>query len=213
MFCFPAVADPDGLIYGRLAAALPSWRLCGLQFTISVGVSAGALADLIQEIQPLAPYALLGYSASGSLAFAAAHELERRGAVVTNLVLIDCYHRGRVEPLSASDKRAIIADQVQNAAVLSAFAAEQAQATFSGRFGEYLDVLSGGCDEGVIHAPIHLLRAEDRLEAGAGSGWTRATTAGYRESAGTGTHERMLDDRNLPANAGRLAAILDRGPA
>lgn len=213
VFCFPAVADPDGLIYGRLAAALPSWRLCGLQFTTSVGGSAGALADLIQEIQPLEPYALLGYSAGGSLAFAAARELERRGAVVTNLVLIDSYHRGRVEPLSASDKWAIIVDQVQNAAVLSALAEEKAQATFSGRIGEYLDVLSGGCDEGVIHAPIHLLRAEDRLEAGAGSGWTRATTAGYCESAGTGTHERMLDDRNLPDNAGRLAAILDRGPA
>jgi hypothetical protein len=81
------------------------------------------------------------------------------------------------------------------------------------RIGQYLDVVSGGFDDGTIDASIHLLRAEDRLDAAAGSGWARATTAGFSESAGTGTHERMLGDQHLRDNARRLAAILDPAPA
>jgi acyl carrier protein len=46
-FCFPPVADADGLVYGRLAAELPSWQLCGLQFMGDGRDSAAAHADII----------------------------------------------------------------------------------------------------------------------------------------------------------------------
>jgi amino acid adenylation domain-containing protein len=211
VFCLPAVADPDGLIYGRLAAELPSWRLCGVQFTTIECASAAALADLIQEVQPQGPYTLLGYSAGGNLAFAAARELERRGSVVANLALVDSYHRDRVEPLAAADRQALIDHQVQNAAVLNALGEEESPGGLIGRMGQYLDALTSGFDEGTIDAPIHLLRAEDRADAGDVGGWARATTARFSESTGTGTHERMLGDQHLKDNASRLAAILDPG--
>ncbi|WP_280346757.1 condensation domain-containing protein [Nocardia neocaledoniensis] len=58
-------------------------------------------ADEIQAIQPAGPYRLLGYSAGGPIAHAVAVELQRRGATVDLLAILD--GRADVDPAGATE--------------------------------------------------------------------------------------------------------------
>ncbi|MGW6425300.1 amino acid adenylation domain-containing protein [Nocardia sp. NPDC055053] len=58
-------------------------------------------ADEIQAIQPAGPYRLLGYSAGGPIAHAVAVELQRRGAEVDALAILD--GRADVDPAGAAE--------------------------------------------------------------------------------------------------------------
>jgi amino acid adenylation domain-containing protein len=209
MFCLPAVADPDGLVYGRLAAALPSWRSCALQFTTGEAASPIALADVIQEIDPHGPYTLLGYSAGGNLAFGAARELERRGARVATLILLDSYYRDQRTTMTAGDRQEVIDRQLQNATVSRALGDGASRGHLIERIGAYLDHLSAGIDEGVLDADVHLLRAEGGLSAAEADQWRRATRGRFGEYQGAGSHDVMLDEQHLPDNARLIADLLD----
>lgn len=90
----------DGLAwsYLRLAAYLPDTTIDGLQ--LSVGDTNGAadfdaLVDTyvrrVRALQPDGPYHLLGWSLGGALAYAVAAALERAGAPVGVLALMDSY--------------------------------------------------------------------------------------------------------------------------
>ena len=209
VFCFPPVADADGLVYGRLAAELPSWQLCGLQFAGDGRDSAAAHADVIQSVQPHGPYTLSGYSGGGNLAFAAARELERRGASVTSLVLLDSYYRDRLTPLTDSGKQEIIDQQTRNAAMLRAPGEGTLRSDLIERMSAYLDHLSGNIDEGMIDAEIRLIRAADAVAPVGDDPWQRATRGRLVEYHGAGTHDEMLDARHLRENALRIAPLLE----
>jgi hybrid polyketide synthase/nonribosomal peptide synthetase FtdB len=200
VFCLPPVADPDGLIFGRLAAEFPSWRLCGLQFVSGQRGSAATHADLVQEIHPHGPYTLLGYSAGGNLAFGVARELERRGARVATLILLDSYYRDRQE---------VIDRQVQNATVSGTLGDGTSRGHLIDRIGAYLDHLSAGADEGVLDADVHLLQAEGGLSAADADQWRRATRGRFCQYQGAGSHDVMLDERHVRDNARRIADLLD----
>ncbi|WP_225730728.1 MULTISPECIES: non-ribosomal peptide synthetase [unclassified Nocardia] len=62
---------------------------------------AADYADEIERTQPLGPYRLLGYSAGGPIAHAVAVELQRRGAQVSALIIID--GRADIAPESATE--------------------------------------------------------------------------------------------------------------
>ncbi|QIS09297.1 non-ribosomal peptide synthetase [Nocardia arthritidis] len=62
---------------------------------------AADYADEIERTQPLGPYCLLGYSAGGPIAHAVAVELQRRGAQVSALIIID--GRADIAPESATE--------------------------------------------------------------------------------------------------------------
>ena len=209
VFCFPPVADADGLVYGRLAAELPSWQLCGLQFAGDGRDSATAHADVIQAVQPHGPYTLFGYSGGGNLAFAAARELERHGERVASLVLLDSYYRERLTPLTAGEKQEIVDQQTCNAATLRALGEGSLRGDLVERMSAYLDHLSGHIDEGMIDAEIRLIRAAGAAGRGDGDPWQRATRGRFVEYHGAGTHDEMLDVRHLRENAGRIAPLLD----
>ncbi|MBW0274551.1 hypothetical protein ATM97_21450 [Nocardia sp. MH4] len=96
--------------YAGLSAQLdPGYPVYGLQ---SPGIAAerpdrplrervAHYADEIQATQPDGPYRLLGYSAGGPIAHALAVELQRRGAQVDALIILD--GRADVDPASAAD--------------------------------------------------------------------------------------------------------------
>ncbi|KVT40619.1 non-ribosomal peptide synthetase [Burkholderia multivorans] len=90
----------DGLAwsYLRLAAYLPDTTIDGLQLSVSETNGAtdfDALVDTyvrrIRALQPDGPYHLLGWSLGGALAYAVAASLERTGATVGVLALMDSY--------------------------------------------------------------------------------------------------------------------------
>ncbi|WP_189030948.1 non-ribosomal peptide synthetase [Nocardia rhizosphaerihabitans] len=96
--------------YAGLAGHLdPGFPVYGLQ---SPGIAAEQpdrplrervvrYADEIQAIQPAGPYRLLGYSAGGPIAHAVAVELQRRGAEVDTLTILD--GRADVDPAGAAE--------------------------------------------------------------------------------------------------------------
>ncbi|MCP2289083.1 non-ribosomal peptide synthetase [Nocardia amikacinitolerans] len=109
LFCVhPAIGLAWGYA-GLVRHLYPGHPVYGLQ---SPGVAAAQpdmtlteravrYADEMQDAQPDGPYRVLGYSAGGPLAHAVAVELQRRGATVSALVIID--GRADVEPESATE--------------------------------------------------------------------------------------------------------------
>ncbi|MFI2475733.1 amino acid adenylation domain-containing protein [Nocardia xishanensis] len=88
--------DPGHPVYG-----LQSPGVAAEQPDMSLTERAARYADEMEAVQPEGPYRVLGYSAGGPLAHAIAVELQRRGATVSALVIID--GRADVEPESATE--------------------------------------------------------------------------------------------------------------
>ncbi|MCP2277286.1 non-ribosomal peptide synthetase [Nocardia amikacinitolerans] len=109
LFCVhPAIGLAWGYA-GLVRHLYPGHPVYGLQ---SPGVAAAQpdmtlteravrYVDEMRDAQPDGPYRVLGYSAGGPLAHAVAVELQRRGATVSALVIID--GRADVEPESATE--------------------------------------------------------------------------------------------------------------
>ncbi|MET8872032.1 amino acid adenylation domain-containing protein [Nocardia sp. NPDC004604] len=87
--------DGDHPIYGLQSPALAE----GVQPDITLTERAAGYVDQILLTQPAGPYRVLGYSAGGPIAHAVAVALQRRGAEVSALVIMD--GRADVEPESA----------------------------------------------------------------------------------------------------------------
>ncbi|MET3819803.1 MULTISPECIES: amino acid adenylation domain-containing protein [Burkholderia] len=90
----------DGLAwsYLRLAAYLPDTTIDGLQLSLddtNGAVDFDALVDTyvrrVRALQPHGPYHLLGWSLGGALAYAVAAALDRAGALVGVVALMDSY--------------------------------------------------------------------------------------------------------------------------
>jgi len=69
----------------------------------SMAEMARDVADQIRSVQPAGPYHLLGWSLGGNLAFAVAHELERRGHEVGLLAVMDASPRISDDMTAADD--------------------------------------------------------------------------------------------------------------
>ncbi|MFE6925793.1 amino acid adenylation domain-containing protein [Nocardia sp. NPDC057663] len=92
----PGHLDPGFPVYG-----LQSPGIASEQPDRSLRDRVVHYADEIQAIQPAGPYRLLGYSAGGPIAHAVAVELQRRGAEVDALTILD--GRADVDPAAAAE--------------------------------------------------------------------------------------------------------------
>ncbi|MGY0503502.1 amino acid adenylation domain-containing protein [Nocardia sp. FBN12] len=109
LFCVHPAIGVAWCYTGLVGHLDPGFPVYGLQ---SPGIAAdqpdrplrdrvARYADEIQTIQPDGPYRLLGYSAGGPIAHAVAVELQRRGARVDALTILD--GRADVDPASAAE--------------------------------------------------------------------------------------------------------------
>jgi amino acid adenylation domain-containing protein len=100
LFCLPPVTglswcysvllrhiDADHPVYGLQSPGLT----CPEPLPATVAEMAAGYADRIIALHPGGPYHLLGWSLGGIIAYATATELERRGAEVELLALLDAY--------------------------------------------------------------------------------------------------------------------------
>ncbi|TQM28528.1 non-ribosomal peptide synthetase [Nocardia bhagyanarayanae] len=174
-------------------------------------------ADEIQAAQPDGPYRVLGYSAGGPLAHAVAVELQRRGATVSALVIID--GRADVEPESATempppevllaefggiDPNLLTGDQP-----LAERAAELLRARGVGDVADALGAVadrdsgeSAGGASGTEAGGASGARAGGALGAAADGGSGESTDGGSRESTDGASRE----------SGGALGAMADGGP-
>jgi amino acid adenylation domain-containing protein len=114
--------DPTVPVYGLQARGLSGTE----PLPRSVEEMADGYLERILEVQPEGPYHLLGWSFGGLVAHAVATRLQRRGAEVARLILIDAFpprrDRGhgdhaRVEALARDLETKLIADNLQDAGI------------------------------------------------------------------------------------------------
>ena len=100
LFCVHPASGTSWSYAGLMAHLPPDQPLYGVQarglgapdgLPPSVEEMAADYADEMQAAYPEGPYRLLGWSFGGLVAHAAAVELQRRGAVVDRLIIVDAY--------------------------------------------------------------------------------------------------------------------------
>ncbi|CAM5738241.1 non-ribosomal peptide synthase/polyketide synthase [Mycolicibacterium aubagnense] len=92
LFCLHAVSGvswPYQVLGGHVGAPIIGIQQAAPDAPRSINEMAATYADRIQAEQPSGPYHLLGWSFGGVVAHAVAVELQRRGAAVERLVLLD----------------------------------------------------------------------------------------------------------------------------
>ncbi|WP_394840360.1 SDR family NAD(P)-dependent oxidoreductase [Pendulispora rubella] len=126
LFCFPSLAAPTGPIqYARLAASLKelreTWVLPHTGFGTGEPLPREAAAvirdhaDTVLRYSADEPFALMGCSSGGWIAYEVARELERRGVSPAGVVLLDTYLPDEVPPRFQEALRRVWMGQLDSA--------------------------------------------------------------------------------------------------
>ncbi|MBC9914693.1 non-ribosomal peptide synthetase [Chitinophaga varians] len=87
IFCMPPIAG-NAISYDLLAECLPEYCLCCFDYVVTED-PVKYFADRIIGLSNCASYTLLGYSAGGKILYPVARELERRGKVIDQVIILD----------------------------------------------------------------------------------------------------------------------------
>lgn len=214
----PIFALPPGtgdvLGYMPLAAELPAWRFHAFNF-VEADSRLSDYADLVSSVTD-GPAVLFGYSSGGNLAFHVAAELERRGRVVSDIIMVDSGRRIAPYPF-VEDAVMQVAQDFLNHDTIRPYCGTPVLRDKAIRrvVGSYR-FLSSTTDLHSVRANIHvLLCANQMMDAvydgqviARIEGWRDATSGVFRMWPGLGEHNLMLYDPALPAKAAVLREIL-----
>ncbi|MFK0048679.1 amino acid adenylation domain-containing protein [Streptomyces sp. NPDC090741] len=199
VFCFPP-AGGHGLVYRHFAAHLRPYEL--IAFNHVDGDKSTRYADLVESLHPEGPCLLLGYSLGGNLAFEVAKQLERRGRVVAQVVIMDSHRIEEEYGLSAEHTDAFereLRDHLRrhtHSETVAAQTLEQAR--------DYLEYCGRTPNHGAVAAVVTVISDEAKAEfyaAGQRGSWHSASTTVSRLVRGAGLHAEMLDEKPAERNA------------
>lgn len=206
----------DVLSYLPLASRWPGYRLFAFNF-IEAESRFGDYADLIAAAQPAGPHVLLGYSAGGNLAFHVAAELERRGRRVSAVVMIDSGRILEPYPFLEDIVRQTAAEFLTHPAIQPYCTTPVLRDKVTRKISGLYRLFSRMTDSHTIHADIDVVLSdgvqmehyhEDRRITSVAA-WASATDGAFTMHRGAGTHNEMLFEPAVDANARRLGEILD----
>ncbi|MEV6343056.1 amino acid adenylation domain-containing protein [Actinoplanes sp. NPDC051851] len=207
LFCFPP-AGGHGLVYRQFAAQLPEWRIVGLNY-LAGDDKVARYADLIEHLQPAGSCLLLGYSLGGNLAFEVAKELEGRGRVVRDVIIVDSYRIAETFEFGPDEFAAFereLAEHLRRHTGSEIVAREtRAQAR------EYIEFCSRTPNTGTVKATVTVLSDRDKTAfyaAGERGSWTGASARRDALLAGSGAHAEMLDQEHAARNAALIREVL-----
>jgi thioesterase domain-containing protein/acyl carrier protein len=218
LFCFPP-AIGYGVSYKQLAALLPAYAFCSFDFL----ETEKRIEEYVSTIRSMAqggPVVLFGYSAGGGLAFDVANHIERMGAKVSDLILLDTYVYRDFKGWENEAAPELLLEGVSGNMAGTGATADRTMA--EQKIRRYYHYANTSVSEGMLSAGIHLITATDRLieerkmiseidaeRLGRFRDFRHLTTGEYREYAGYGKHAEMLDGKFLKQNASLLGGILD----
>ena len=162
LFAFPP-GTGDALGYAELAQRMTLGTFHAFNF-IMEATRFRDYANLITQADPQGPYLLFGYSGGGNLAFNVAKELERRGRIVTAIVMLDS---GRVLEkfrFPADEAKRLATEFVEAEGVREYVPSAVLRDKTVRMIGRYLDEMSRNLDDGMVDAPIHLVTSEDNSD-------------------------------------------------
>jgi amino acid adenylation domain-containing protein len=211
VFLFPPALG-FAAAYANLAEYLTNYAIYTFRY-ISDELMLKKYAELIDDLAQNQDIKLMGHSAGGFLAMLMAQQLESRGRVVSDVILLDTYRGGR---------EAKKADMSEIQEGVDAFLLNPKRQELRGYFlenqklrnrtynqvWEYFNFLWNSDLKNVqIQGTIHLIRAEGNYEAQ--DDWTQATKGERINHYATGIHREMIDPPYLPKNALIINSILN----
>jgi thioesterase domain-containing protein/acyl carrier protein len=211
VFLFPPALG-FAAAYANLAEYLTNYAIYTFRY-ISDELMLKKYAELIEDLAQNQDIKLMGHSAGGFLAMLMAQQLESRGRVVSDVILLDTYRGGR---------EAKKADMSEIQEGVDAFLLNPKRQELRGYFlenqklrnrtynqvWEYFNFLWNSDLKNVqIQGTIHLIRAEGNYEAQ--DDWTQATKGERINHYATGIHREMIDPPYLPKNALIINSILN----
>ena len=206
LFCFPP-AGGHGLVYRELAAHLDrqivAFSYIGGQDMVE------RYADHMEAIQPTGPYAVLGYSLGGNIAFEVAQELERRGRQVADVLILDSYRI--TQPCELTDELLAGFEHELRAHLLQHINSDElAQETLE-QAKEYIRYCNRRASRGTVQAGVTVIAEHGsarRFDAGMPGSWHGSSVMGVDVVAGGGVHAQMLSPGHVAANAAHVQAAL-----
>jgi len=211
VFLFPPALG-FAAAYANLAEYITDYALYTFRY-ISDELMLEKYAELIEDLAQNQDIKLMGHSAGGFLAMLMAQQLESRGRVVSDVILLDTYRGGR---------EAKKADMSEIQEGVDAFLLNPKRQELRGYFlenqklrnrtynqvWEYFNFLWNSDLKNVqIQGTIHLIRAEGNYEAQ--DDWIQATKGERINHYATGIHREMIDPPYLPKNALIINSILN----
>jgi hybrid polyketide synthase/nonribosomal peptide synthetase FtdB len=198
LFCFPP-AGGHGLVYRQLAAHVDR-QVIAFSY-IGGDDMVERYADHIEAIQPTGPYAVLGYSLGGNVAFEVAQELERRGRQVTDVLILDSYRITQacelIDELLAGfehELRGHLREHI-NSDQLTQETLEQAK--------EYVRYCNRRVSRGTVHAVVTVIAEHGsarRFGPGMPGSWHGSSATRIDVVAGSGAHAEMLSPGHVATN-------------
>ena len=214
IFAFPP-GTGDAAGYLQLAELLKPFAVYGFNF-IEDANRLEIYADRIQQLDPLGPYLLFGYSGGGNLAYHVAKVLEGRDKVVSAVVMVDASRRLAPVPQDPALVDEIVGDFLQHESIRPLLTTPLLSEKLGRRIRASYDYYSTLVDRHTIQAPIHLLLCEDdpadyhdaqgRLLASTAA-WAEATQSSFATYQGVGQHINMLIPPYLGQNSALVKAL------
>ncbi|MEO9904578.1 amino acid adenylation domain-containing protein [Nisaea sp.] len=215
LFALPP-GTTDALSYGRLGEDLAGFDLQAFNF-IEAETRITDYADQIAERDPDGPHLLFGYSGGGNLAFHVAQELERRGRLVSAIVMLDASRFMRCFDFPEEEADRLTSAVLDADGVAEIVSSSILRDKIQRRVRRYYAFLSSIKEDAPINADIHLISSptgedEHRDEAGtliaSKPAWAEVTRGTFHRHDGHGDHGDMLLEPHYSGNAALLMKIL-----
>lgn len=196
IFVFPPMAGL-GIAYKDLASKINSHTVYAFDF-IEEPDRVSQYINLITDIQPSGSYQLLAYSSGGLLLYEVALELEHRGYVVENIILVDCVSDKKCFTLEEKDN--LINQELSSLreAMMIKYPArwKYVEESVERRIRAFMNYISEFKNRGQLNAFIHQIRSnspdEDTESSNSKAGWDKMTKTTFISYVGYGTHIEML---------------------
>jgi thioesterase domain-containing protein len=217
LFTFPPLLGLS--VYFRLwSKLLEGYALYAFDFADEEALLERYYQEIV-SVQPAGPYLLMGYSLGGNLAYELALYMESRGAVVSDLLLLDSGVRTLYDGPPPESVQEMGLQMMENIRQVKDMDEEMKEILVDpqniDRIVSYHRFMETRPTRGCIHANIHLLMSGDDRSGDDRSGddgwkqWGAHTRGKYREYQGVGEHIAMFRRPWLDDNAAILLQLLD----
>ncbi|HKB13082.1 MAG TPA: amino acid adenylation domain-containing protein [Vicinamibacterales bacterium] len=221
LFAFPP-GTGDAAGFFQVAQLLDNCAFYGFNFIESEN-RLERYADLIASVDPIGPYVLFGYSSGGNLAYHAARELEARGRVVTDIIMIDSARKLARTPFAPGEVRRIADEFLGHDSIRQYLATPVLRDRAYRMIERSYAWIEQAVDLHTVRADIHVLTAEDSADEyhappggtliASRSAWAEATTGRLHVHRGEGDHNHLLYQPYLDRNIAVLRGIVDAAAA
>ncbi|AVM08497.1 non-ribosomal peptide synthetase [Bacillus velezensis] len=207
VFCFPPLIG-YGLVYNEMAKRLDGRCTVYAADFLEEPPYEQEIVDRYAEsmigIQEQGPFVLLGYSSGSNLAFEVAKALEKRGRIVSDIMMLDSKRAVSVNYFSEKETEEIIH---RNLDIIPDHYRELLTIpSIKDKIRSYLTYHNKLINSGAVNANIHHFLCGELTDRG----WKQSTAQHYLEYKLKGDHVTIFDPHNIEENTDTIRSIIKR---